>query len=257
MAAANPLKMTTSPDLTKRRGFDPATFLETAAKGRVISTHPPGEILYSQGDDADSVFYIRRGKIKITVLSMHGKEAVIALLKADEFFGEGCLIGQPQRLSTAIAMTECEAMRVEKAEMLRVLHGQPAFSDMFVAHILARSARVEEDLIDQLFNSTEKRLARLLLLLANFGKEGRPEPIIYGVTQAMLAEMVGTTRSHVNHFMNKFRDLGFIAYNGKLEVHSSLLSVVLNDRPSTVRSSFVKPSRGTARSAARSTVRKT
>jgi CRP/FNR family cyclic AMP-dependent transcriptional regulator len=247
--------MTKSPDPTKRRGFNPATFLETAAKGRVISTYPPGEVLYTQGDDADSVFYIRRGKIKITVLSMHGKEAVIALLKADEFFGEGCLIGQPQRLSTAIAMTECETMRVAKTEMLRVLHGEPTFSDMFVAHVLARSARVEEDLIDQLFNSTEKRLARLLLLLANFGKEGRPEPIINGVTQAMLAEMVGTTRSHVNHFMNKFRDLGFIAYNGKLEVHSSLLTVVLNDRPSTVRSSLVKPSHRAARNSVGKTTR--
>jgi CRP/FNR family cyclic AMP-dependent transcriptional regulator len=231
----------------KARGFSPAQFLETAAKGRIVSTYPPGEILYSQGDDADSVFYIRRGKVKVTVLSMHGKEAVIAILKADEFLGEGCLIGQPQRLSTAVAMTECDIMQVAKAEMVRVLHDEPAFSDMFVSHILARSARVEEDLIDQLFNSTEKRLARLLLLLANFGKEGRPEPVINGVSQAMLAEMVGTTRSHVNHFMNKFRDLGFIAYNGKLEVHPSLLSVVLNDRPSTVRSSLLKPSRPTVR----------
>jgi CRP-like cAMP-binding protein len=248
--------MTTSTAAIKRsRGFSPAKFLETAAKGRVISTYPPGEILFTQGDDADSVFYIRRGKVKITVLSMHGKEAVIALLRADEFFGEGCLIGQPQRLSTAIAMTECETMRVEKTEMLRVLHGEPTFSDMFVSHILARSARIEEDLIDQLFNSTEKRLARLLLLLANFGKEGRPEPVINGVTQATLAEMVGTTRSHVNHFMNKFRDLGFITYNGKLEVHSSLLSVVLNDRPSTVRSSLVKPTRRTDRSAVSKTIR--
>jgi CRP-like cAMP-binding protein len=248
--------MTASITAIKRaRGFSTAKFLETAAKGRVTATYPPGEILYTQGDDADSVFYIRRGKVKITVLSMHGKEAVIALLKADEFFGEGCLIGQPQRLSTAIALTECETMRIEKTEMLRVLHGEPTFSDMFVAHILARSARVEEDLIDQLFNSTEKRLARLLLLLANFGKESRPEPIINGVTQEMLAEMVGTTRSHVNHFMNKFRDLGFIAYNGKLEVHSSLLTVVLSDRPSTVRSSSVKPSRRAARSAARRTAR--
>jgi CRP-like cAMP-binding protein len=232
----------------KLRPFSPAEFLETAAKGRVISTYPPGEILFAQGDDADSVFYIKRGKIKVTVLSMHGKEAVIAVLKADEFLGEGCLIGQPQRLSTAVAMTECETMRVEKSEMLRVLHEQPTFSDLFLSHILARSARVEEDLIDQLFNSTEKRLARLLLLLANFGKEGRPEPIINGVSQKMLAEMVGTTRSHVNHFMNKFRDLGFITYNGKLEVHSSLLSVVLNDLPSTVRSSLPKPSRRTAAS---------
>lgn len=239
----------------KSRGFSPAHFLETAAKGRIISAHPAGEIIYTQGDDADAVFYIRRGKVKITVLSMHGKEAVIAILKADEFFGEGCLIGQPQRLSTAVAMTESDIMRVEKTEMIRVLHDEPTFSDMFVSHILARSARVEEDLIDQLFNSTERRLARLLLLLANFGKEGRPEPVINGVTQVMLAEMVGTTRSHVNRFMNKFRDLGFISYNGKLEVHPSLLSVVLNDRPSSVRSSLVAPARRAVRSAIGKTVR--
>jgi CRP/FNR family transcriptional regulator, cyclic AMP receptor protein len=241
--------------IKKSPRFNTAHFLETAAKGRLISTYPPGEILYAQGDEADSVFYIRRGKVKITVVSMHGKEAVIALLKVDEFFGEGCLIGQPLRLSTAVAMTECDTMRVGKTEMLRVLHSEPTFSDMFVSHILARSARVEEDLIDQLFNSTEKRLARLLLLLANFGKEGRPEPVINGVSQVMLAEMVGTTRSHVNHFMNKFRDLGFISYNGKLEVHPSLLSVVLNDRPSTVRSSAAKPSRRAVRSATRGTIR--
>jgi CRP-like cAMP-binding protein len=232
--------------LKKSRGFNAEQFLQTAAKGRAVTTYPAGEIIYTQGDDADSVFYIRRGKVKISVLSMHGKEAIIAVLKADEFFGEGCLIGQPQRLSSAVAMTECDVMRIEKVEMLRVLHDQSTFSDLFVAHVLARSARVEEDLIDQLFNSTEKRLARLLLLLANFGKEGRPEPIISGVNQAMLAEMIGTTRSHVNHFMNKFRSLGFISYNGKLEVHTSLLSVVLNDLPRTVKSSLVKPSRRTA-----------
>jgi CRP-like cAMP-binding protein len=167
------------------------------------------------------------------------------------------LIGQPQRLATAVAMTECDAMRIEKTEMLRVLHDQPAFSDMFVLHILARSARVEEDLIDQLFNSTEKRLARILLLLANFGKESRPEPIIKGVSQVMLAEMVGTTRSHVNRFMTKFRDLGFITYNGRLEVHPSLLSVILNDRPSTARSSsLVRPLRRVARDAIGKTIRR-
>jgi len=230
----------------KSRAFSPALFLETAAKGRIISTYPAGEIIYTQGDDADAVFYIKRGKVKVTVLSMLGKEAVIALLNADEFFGEGCLIGQLQRLSTATAMTECEVMQVAKAEMARVLEDEPTFSNMFVSHILARSARVEEDLIDQLFNSTEKRLARLLLLLANFGKEGRPEPIISSINQETLAEMIGSTRSRVNFFMNKFRNLGFIAYNGKLEVHTSLLSVVLSDRPSAVRS-FVKPSRSAAR----------
>ena len=225
------------PPVKASRKFSSAFFLETAAKGRMISTHPAGEILYSQGDEADCVFYIRSGKVKVTVLSMQGKEAIIAVLQADEFLGEGCLIGQPLRLSTATAMTECVTMRLEKSAMLRVLHEEASFADMFVAHILIRSARVEEDLIDQLFNSTEKRLARVLLLLANFGKEGRPEPIINGVSQAMLAEMVGTTRPHVNRFMNKFRDLGFVSYNGRLEVHPSLLSVVLNDRPSATRSS--------------------
>jgi CRP/FNR family cyclic AMP-dependent transcriptional regulator len=230
------------PPIKKSRVFSPARFLETAATGRVISIYPAGEIIYTQGDDADDVFYVRRGKVKVTVLSVLGKEAVIALLNADEFFGEGCLIGQVQRLSTATAMTECELMKVAKIEMSRVLQQEPTFSKMFVAHILARSARVEEDLIDQLFNSTEKRLARVLLLLANFGKEGRPESIIPRINQEMLAEMIGSTRSRVNFFMNKFRDLGFIAYNGKLEVHTSLLSVVLSDRPTSVRS-FVKPSR--------------
>ena len=162
-------------------------------------------------------------------MSKQGKEAVIALLSTDEFFGEGCLIGQPRRLATATAMTECVTMRVEILEMRRVLRSEPEFSQMFVSHILSRSARVEEDLVDQLFNSTEKQLARLLLLLANFGKEGRPEPVIAKISQEMLAEMIGTTRSRVSHFMNKFRQAGFIDYNGHLEVHSSLLSVVLAD----------------------------
>ena len=234
------------PAIKKTRGFSPAQFLETAAKGRIISTFPPHEVIYTQGDDADAVFYIRRGKVKVTVLSALGKEAVVALLSADEFFGEGCLIEQLLRLSTATAATECEVMKVSKTEMRRVLEEEPAFSSMFVSHILARSARVEEDLIDQLFNSTEKRLARVLLLMANFGKEGRPEPILPRINQEILAEMIGSTRGRVNFFMNKFRRLGFIAYNGKLEVHSSLLSVVLNDRPAAVRS-FAKPARGAAR----------
>ncbi len=173
--------------------FDPAAFLETVAKGRVIATHQKRDIIFAQGDDADAVFYIRKGKIKITVLSKEGKEAVVAILGADEFFGEGCLIGQPKRLATASAMTDCVTMRVDKTEILRVLQGEPAFSQMFVSHILARNARVEEDLVDQLFNSTEKRLARLLLLLANFGKEGRPEPLVAKISQETLAEMIGTT----------------------------------------------------------------
>ena len=215
--------------------FDPAIFLETAAKGRVVSTHRKREILFTQGDDADAIFYIRKGKVKVIVVSKHGKEAVVAILGVDEFVGEGCLIGQPKRLATASAMTDCVTMRVEKTEIIRVLREEPAFSQMFVSHILARNARVEEDLVDQLFNSTEKRLARLLLLLANFGKEGRPEPLIAKISQETLAEMIGTTRSRVSHFMNKFRKAGFIDYNGHLAVHSSLLSVVLAEPPRTIQ----------------------
>jgi CRP-like cAMP-binding protein len=217
-----------------KRRFDPAVFLETAAKGRIISTHPKKEIIFSQGSAADAVFYIKKGKIKFTVVSRQGREAVVAILGIDEFVGEGCLIGQPKRLATATAMTECVTMRVEKSEIQRVLRDEPAFSQMFVSHVLARSARVEEDLVDQLFNSTEKRLARLLLLLANFGKEGRPEPLIAKISQETLAEMIGTTRSRVSHFMNKFRQSGFIDYNGHLEVYSSLLSVVLAEQPRAV-----------------------
>ena len=218
--------------------FEPSVFLETAAKGRVISTHPRRQIIFAQGDVADAVFYIKKGKVKVTVVSKHGKEAVVAILGADEFLGEGCLIGQPKRLATATAMTESVTMRVEKTEILRVLQNEPAFSQMFISHILARNARVEEDLVDQLFNSTEKRLARVLLLLANFGKEGRPEPIVAKISQETLAEMIGTTRSRVSHFMNKFRHLGFIDYNGHLRVHSSLLSVMLNDLPDKVKPSL-------------------
>jgi CRP/FNR family transcriptional regulator, cyclic AMP receptor protein len=215
--------------------FDPVAFLETVASGRHLSTHAKNQIVFTQGEPAEAVFYIRSGKIKLTVVSKHGKEAIVAILGKDEFFGEGCLIGQPKRLATAVAMSECVTMRVDKAEIMRVLGEEPLFSKMFVSHILARSARIEEDLVDQLFNSTEKRLARLLLLLANFGKEGRPEPIIAKISQETLAEMIGTTRSRVSHFMNKFRKLGFIDYNGHLEVHSSLLSVVLNEQPNSVQ----------------------
>jgi CRP/FNR family transcriptional regulator, cyclic AMP receptor protein len=214
--------------------FDPAVFLATAAVGRDISKHSKKAVIFAQGDDADAVFYIKKGKVKVAVLSKQGKEAVIALLGPNEFVGEGCLVGQPKRLATASAMTDCETMRVTKTEIQRVLHDEPAFSQMFVSHILVRNARVEEDLVDQLFNSTEKRLARLLLLLANFGKEGRPEPIVAKISQETLAEMIGTTRSRVSHFMNKFRELGFIDYNGHLEVHNSLLGVLLADEPRTV-----------------------
>jgi len=224
---------------TKRKAaktplFDPAAFLATAGIGRDISAYAKKAVIFTQGDDADAVFYIKKGKVKVAVLSKDGKEAVIALLGPNEFIGEGCLIGQAKRLATASAMSECEVMRVQKSEIQRVILDEPAFSQMFVAHILARNARVEEDLVDQLFNSTEKRLARLLLLLANFGKEGRPEPILAKISQETMAEMIGTTRSRVSHFMNKFRKLGFINYNGYLEVHNSLLGVLLADQPRTV-----------------------
>jgi len=231
---SRPAKLGTNRKAASEALFNPAVFLETTASGRVISTHSKKDVIFAQGEDADAVFYIRKGKVKVAIVSKEGKEAVIALLGPDEFVGEGCLIGQPKRLATASAMTECETMRVTKTEIQRVLDDEPAFSQMFVTHILARSARVEEDLVDQLFNSTEKRLARLLLLMANFGKEGRAEPILSKISQETLAEMIGTTRSRVSHFMNKFRQLGFIEYNGQLEVHSSLLSVLLADQPRTV-----------------------
>jgi CRP/FNR family cyclic AMP-dependent transcriptional regulator len=220
------------------RQFDPAVFLATAARGRTISTHRDKEIIFTQGNAADAVFYIKKGKVKVTVVSKLGKEAVVAILGTGQFVGEGCLIGQPKRLASASAMAECVTMRVEKTEIQRVLRDEPAFSQMFMSHMLARNARVEEDLLDQLFNSTEKRLARLLLLLANFGKEGQPQPLIAKISQETLAEMIGTTRSRVSHFMNKFRQSGFINYNGHLEVHSSLLSVVLAEPPRAVKSSL-------------------
>jgi CRP/FNR family cyclic AMP-dependent transcriptional regulator len=218
-----------------KKPFDPKVFLAKADGGRTISKYQKSQTVFAQGDLADSVFYIQDGKVKITVISEQGKEAVVAILGPDEFCGEGCLTGQPLRVATAIAMTECGIMRLEKEAMIRVLRDEPAFSEMFIAHLLARTIRVEEDLVDQLFNSSEKRLARALLLLANFGKEGRPEPIIAKVSQETLAEMIGTTRSRVSQFMNKFRKLGFIDYNGTIEVHSSLLSVVLHDQPQIKR----------------------
>jgi CRP-like cAMP-binding protein len=187
--------------------------------------------VFAQGDPADAVFYIQKGKVKVTVISEQGKEAVVAILAADEFFGEGCLAGQAQRIATAAAMTESVIVRLEKAAIVRVIHQEPAFSEMFIAHLLGRTIRVEADLVDQLFNSSEKRLARVLLLLANFGKESKPEPVIAKISQETLAEMIGTTRSRVSFFMNKFRKLGFIHYNGGIEVHSSLLNAVLHDQP--------------------------
>jgi CRP/FNR family cyclic AMP-dependent transcriptional regulator len=225
----------------KRRAkppFDPTAFLAEANGGRTISNHPKKSVIFAQGDAADAVFYIKTGQVKVTIVSKEGKEAVVAILGPDEFFGEGILIGQLKRLATASAMTECVTMRLEKAEVMRVIRDEPAFSQMFMSHILTRSARIEEDLVDQLFNSTEKRLARVLLLMANFGKEGRPEPVTTKISQETLAEMIGTTRSRVSHFMNKFRNLGFIEYNGHIEVHSSLLSVVLAEQSRSVQPSL-------------------
>ena len=211
--------------------FNSSDFLAKAGIGRTLSNYRKNQKIFSQGDSADAVFYIQKGKAKITIISGLGKEAVVAILGKDEFFGEGCLSGQPLRIATAVAMADCEIMRIDKTALIHTLQDQPAFSEMFLAHMLLRTIRVEEDLVDQLFNSSEKRLARALLLFANFGKEGKPEAIIAKVSQETLAEMIGTTRSRVSFFMNKFRKLGFISYNGTMEVHSSLLSVVLNDQP--------------------------
>jgi CRP/FNR family cyclic AMP-dependent transcriptional regulator len=218
----------------KRRGklpFDPKVFLSKVNGGRTISDYRRDENVYSQGDPADSVFFIQSGKVKKTVVSEQGREAVVALLGTGDFFGEGCLAGEALRLATVSAMTKCVVVRISKEDITRVLHEEPAFAELFISHLLARNSRVEEDLVDQLFNSSEKRLARLLLLLANFGKERRPEPIIPKISQETLAEMIGTTRARVSFFMNKFRQLGLIDYNGKIEVHSSLLNVVLHDQP--------------------------
>jgi CRP/FNR family cyclic AMP-dependent transcriptional regulator len=214
----------------RRPTFDPKSFLAEVGEGRTVSQYRKDQIVFSQGDPADAVFYIQKGKVKVTVVSDQGKEAVVAILGAGEFCGEGCLAGQARRIATVRAMTECTIMRLQKTSIVRVLHDEPAFSEMFMSHLLARTIRVEEDLVDQLFNSSEKRLARLLLLLANFGKEGRPEPLIAKISQETLAEMIGTTRSRVSFFMNKFRRMGFLDYNGQgLEVHSSLLNVILHD----------------------------
>ena len=215
----------------KKATFDPKVFLATVNGGRSISKYREGEKIFSQGKPADAVFYIQKGKVKVTVVSEQGKEAVVAILGLDEFCGEGCLTGQPLRLATVTAITDCEIMRLEKSTMARVLHDEPAFSEMFVSHLLARTTRVEADLVDQLFNSSEKRLARALLLLANFGKDSPPEPIIAKISQETLAEMIGTTRSRVSVFMNKFRKLGLINYNGHIEIHRSLLNVVLHEEP--------------------------
>jgi len=214
-----------------QKPFDPKVFLSKANGGRTISKYQKNQIVFAQGDPADSVFYIHDGKVKITVISEQGKEAVVAILGKDEFCGEGCLTGQLLRVATAVAMTECKIMKLEKGTIVRVLHDEPAFSEMFITHLLTRTIRVEADLVDLLFNSSEKRLARTLLLLARYGKQDKPARVVPKISQETLAEMVGTTRSRVNFFLNKFKKLGFIEYDDKLplKVNSSLLSVVLHD----------------------------
>ena len=214
-----------------RTPFDPKSFLALIGEGRSNAKYRNAEVVFSQGDVADAVFYIQKGKVKVSVVSEQGKEAVIAMLAMGDFFGEGCLAGQTRRMATAEAMTDCVIVRLEKAAIVRVIHSEPAFAELFIAHLLGRAIRVEADLVDQLFNSSEKRLAQLLLRLANFGKEIEPEPTITKISQETLAEMVGTTRARVSFFMNKFRRLGFIEYNGRIEVHNSLLNVVLHDQP--------------------------
>jgi CRP/FNR family transcriptional regulator, cyclic AMP receptor protein len=219
--------------VTKRRKatFDPKKFLAKVGEGKTVFKYRRGQIIFSQGEAADAVFYIQQGNVKLTVVSQQGKEAVVAILGPDHFFGEGCLNGHPLRTATTSAVNACLITRIEKATMIATIHKETDFSELFIAYLLTRNSRVEEDLVDQLFNSSEKRLARLLLLLANFGKEGRPEPIVGKFSQETLAEMIGTTRARVSFFMNKFRKLGFIDYNGHLEVHSSLLNMVLRDNP--------------------------
>jgi CRP/FNR family transcriptional regulator, cyclic AMP receptor protein len=202
-----------------------------AGKGRSTAKYRKNQVIFSQGDPADAVFYIQKGKLKVTVVSDRGKEAIAAVLGPDEFFGEACMTGQILRLVTVSAMTEAVVERIEKPTMIRMVKEQPEFSEVFINHILNRTIRVEADLIDQLFNSSERRLARLLLLLANYGNEGKPEPLIAKISQETLAEMIGTTRSRVSFFMNRFRKLGFISYNGHIEVHKSLLNLVLHEQP--------------------------
>jgi CRP/FNR family transcriptional regulator, cyclic AMP receptor protein len=211
--------------------FDSNAFLSKVNGGRTISDCRNGTIIFSQGDLADAVFYVQKGGIKLTVVSERGKEAVVGILGSGHFFGEGCLNGHTLRVTTATAIDRCLITRIPKAAMIATMHDEPEFSELFMADLLSRNSRIEEDLIDQLFNSSEKRLARVLLLLANFGKEGTPQPIVGTFSQETLAEMIGTTRSRVSHFMNKFRKLGYIEYNGKLEIHNSLLNVVLYDKP--------------------------
>jgi CRP/FNR family transcriptional regulator, cyclic AMP receptor protein len=217
--------------IRRQPSFDPKSFLAMVGEGRSIGEYHKDAIVFSQGDPADAVFYIQSGKVRVSVVSEQGKEAVVAMLGTNDFFGEGCLAGQAQRIATVATLMDSVIVRLEKAAIVGVIHQEPAFSGMFIAHLLARAIRVEADLVDQLFNSSEKRLARMLLLLANFGKEEKPEPILAKISQETLADMIGTTRSRVSFFMNKFRKLGLIDYNGGIEVHSSLLNVVLRDEP--------------------------
>lgn len=214
-----------------KKKFEVQSFLANIGQGRKIVRVKKKESIYSQGSACDSLYYVQKGKVKLTIVSSAGKEATIAILNPTDFFGEGCLAGQPLRIGSADAMTDCELMRIEKKSMEETLRREPTLSTLFVAYLLGRNIRYEADLVDQLFNSSEKRLARILLLLAHFGKEGRPEKVIPKISQETLAEMVGTTRSRVSFFMNRFRKLGFIKYNGELEIHSSLLNVVLHDTP--------------------------
>ena len=216
-------------------GFDPKAFLSKVGTGKTILEFEKNQQVFGQGDVADAVFYIQKGSVKLTVLSEHGKEAVVGILEPGQFFGEGCLNGHPLRIATTTAMEQCVITSITKEAMIATLHNEPKFSELFMAYLLTRNSRVEEDLIDQLFNSSEKRLARLLLLLAHFGKEGRPQPILLDMSQETLAEMIGTTRSRVSFFMNKFRKLGLISYNGKIEVHNSLLNAVLHEKPEIER----------------------
>jgi CRP/FNR family transcriptional regulator, cyclic AMP receptor protein len=218
-----------------RNNMRPKTFLSILDGGKTIAEFSQNKALFSQGDRCDAIYYIDRGKVKLTVISEQGKEAVVAILGVGDFFGEGCLAGQPLRMATAVTMEDSRIIRVEKATMVKALHERPEFSQKFMAFLLNRNVRVEEDLVDQLFNSSEKRLARLLLILSNVGKEADPEPVLAKINQETLAEMIGTTRSRVSFFMNKFRKLGLISYNGNLEVHRSLLNVVLHERPPHIK----------------------
>jgi CRP-like cAMP-binding protein len=214
--------------------FNPKAFLLHVGNGRSVAQYEKGQTVFAQGDSADSVYFIQRGRVKITVVSEEGKEAVVALLGRNEFFGEGCLAGQSRRIATVETMSPAVISRLEKASIVKVIHDEPTFAELFIAHLLGRAVRVEADLVDQLFNSSEKRLARLLLLLANFGKDDKAEPVIAKISQETLAQMIGTTRARVSYFMNKFRKLGFISYNGGIEVHNSLMNVILHD-PSDIR----------------------